>query len=458
MPRLALPLLVALLALPAAAQEVSGRLLGPDGAPRPAAQVALQVPWHDAPVAAEADPDGRFSLAARPGFATLRLSAEGLQPLKLPLLLEPGDSLALTVHLADSAGQSRADFEDPASRPARVAEVLRAMWSRSDAVEAARVEAFKANAEAGEAVWQAAMEEASAPFELEKEAERLAAEIEAEADPAVRRALLLEALSLEVPEEVREARLTREALDALGPAGPLWSAKPELIARALDLVAPSDSAAAERFAAEAIERHPDPEVRAYVVLRRLERADRAGDTEAAQEAFEILQEPAYADSAPSFISGVLFDQYDTAGPVRLGAPVPAFHLPLLEGGTVSNAALLGTTYLLDFWATWCVPCIAEMPTLHAAYERFHERGFEIVSLSFDDGPRVVEAFREERYPMPWLNALVEGGFDHPVADAFGLRALPTILLVGADGTVAATDKDLRGERLEATLARVLGDG
>lgn len=454
--RRALPLLVALVAVPAAAQEITGRLLGPDGAPVPGAQADVHVPWQEVPTTAPAGPDGRFTVTAQPGFVTLRLTSADHRPFELPLLLEPGDRLALTVRLADSAGAARVDFAEPDARPARVAEVLRAMWSRSDAVQAAKLEAFRAHAEADEATRRAAMEEAVAPFGLGAEAARLAAAIDAEADPAVRRALLLDYLSLDLPDEARDARLVREALGALAPSGPLWSAKPELIAEALDLVALADSTVAEDFAAQAAAQHPDPEVRGYVALRDLERAHEAGDVPRAQEAYAFLQEPAYADTAPGFISGSLFGRYDATGVIRLGAPVPAFELPLLDGGTVSNASLLGTTYLLDFWATWCVPCIAEMPVLHAAYERFRDRGFEIVSLSFDDGPRDVETFRAERFPMPWRHVFVESGFGHPVVKAFEVFALPMVVLVGPDGTILATDEDLRGEQLDVTLARALG--
>ena len=149
------------------------------------------------------------------------------------------------------------------------------------------------------------------------------------------------------------------------------------------------------------------------------------------------------------------------GPViSVGAPVPDFSLPLLDGeGDVSGESLLGRVYLLDFWAVWCLPCIDEMPTLHAAYERFKDEGFEIVSLSFDDSPDEVRAFRGTQFPMPWLNAHVAEGFGGELARRFEVRGLPKPILVGPDGRILALSSGkLRGVLLERTLEEIYSTG
>jgi thiol-disulfide isomerase/thioredoxin len=111
--------------------------------------------------------------------------------------------------------------------------------------------------------------------------------------------------------------------------------------------------------------------------------------------------------------------------------------------------------MLDFWATWCGPCITEMPYLHAAYEDWRDAGFTILSLSFDLAPEDVENFRAEGdWPMPWLHTYVEDGADSDLAEELDVVNIPRAILIGRDGTILATNEALRGEKLELTLARV----
>jgi thiol-disulfide isomerase/thioredoxin len=144
--------------------------------------------------------------------------------------------------------------------------------------------------------------------------------------------------------------------------------------------------------------------------------------------------------------------------LQKGKTVPDFRFAALGDSTRSHtlASLRGRHVLLDFWATWCAPCIGEMPVLHAAHERFRSRGFEILSISADAAPAVVERFRAGRWPMPWLHTFAEGGLEHPTLKAFEIRFLPRTVLIDGEGRIVAVDDELRGERLAETLERVLG--
>ena len=89
------------------------------------------------------------------------------------------------------------------------------------------------------------------------------------------------------------------------------------------------------------------------------------------------------------------DSSDTAP--RIGKPIADFILPDLQGRAVQLAALRGKVVFVNVWATWCPPCVEEMPTIQQLYERLHSRGLEILAVSLDAlGAQVVVPFVQSR--------------------------------------------------------------
>ena len=68
--------------------------------------------------------------------------------------------------------------------------------------------------------------------------------------------------------------------------------------------------------------------------------------------------------------------------------------------------MIGKVFLLDFWATWCIPCVAEIPNFQKVYKNFKDKGFEIISVSFDSNLGIINQFRKKKYSMPWFNTIV----------------------------------------------------
>jgi thiol-disulfide isomerase/thioredoxin len=129
---------------------------------------------------------------------------------------------------------------------------------------------------------------------------------------------------------------------------------------------------------------------------------------------------------------------------------------LLDKSPFNPASLAGKVVLVDFWATWCGPCVAEMPNVLAAYEKYHDRGFEVVGVSLDEDPRAVEDFVEERkIPWPILYGHEIGGWDHPLAKKYGISGIPAVILVGRDGKVVSLNA--RGEQLGEQLEKLFSD-
>ncbi len=95
--------------------------------------------------------------------------------------------------------------------------------------------------------------------------------------------------------------------------------------------------------------------------------------------------------------------------------------------------------------------------MHAAWAKFKAKPFDILSLSFDRKVEHIAPFRAQAAtPMPWKHAFIEGGFQNPLSEAYGVKGIPKPLLIGPDGKVVASGNDLRGEKLERTLETFLG--
>ncbi len=127
----------------------------------------------------------------------------------------------------------------------------------------------------------------------------------------------------------------------------------------------------------------------------------------------------------------------------------------LDGRIVDLSKLKGKVVIVDFWATWCKPCITTMPHLKAIYNKYHDKGLEIISVSLD-GKNMDVKIKEviKKQCLLWPQRYEGKGMNDPLARLFGIGSLPTIWLLDKSGKIV--DRNARGERLESLIKKYLG--
>jgi peroxiredoxin len=141
----------------------------------------------------------------------------------------------------------------------------------------------------------------------------------------------------------------------------------------------------------------------------------------------------------------------------VGQPMPISG-KLVDGGQFDIAQYKGRVVLVDFWATWCGPCVAELPNVKDTYDKYHDRGFEVVGISLDNEVDALTKFIDEK-EIPWP-ILFEGGeetsgWSHPLAKKYGVNAIPMAVLLDKEGKVVTLSA--RGEKLGELVAELLTD-
>ena len=109
-----------------------------------------------------------------------------------------------------------------------------------------------------------------------------------------------------------------------------------------------------------------------------------------------------------------------------------------HGKKVDTTAMKGKVILVDFWATWCGPCVGEVPHVVEAYNKLHEKGFEIIGISLDSDKAALTKFTKDK-KMTWPQYFDGQGWKNKIAMKYGIHSIPAMWLIDKEGNLASVN-------------------
>ncbi len=180
-------------------------------------------------------------------------------------------------------------------------------------------------------------------------------------------------------------------------------------------------------------------------------AERSGNTDLATATYREFGK-SFAGSKDPRVAGIGKKMEGAARRLDLAGNEIKIEGTTVDGKPFDWSKYRGKVVLVDFWATWCGPCVAEIPNILKNYELYHDRGFEVVGISCDRNRESLEDFLKKR-DIPWT-ILFSGEGPNPASEYYGILGIPVCILVGADGKVISLQA--RGPELRKRLEKLLG--
>lgn len=186
------------------------------------------------------------------------------------------------------------------------------------------------------------------------------------------------------------------------------------------------------------------------VMQSLEAAEESGDTTAWMAKAEKHLKDFPAEKRNSMVESKIKS-------IKAAADLKTKPLDLkftaVDGREVDLSKMQGKVVLIDFWATWCGPCVAELPNVLKAYKELHPKGFEIIGISLDSDKAKLESFVKER-GMEWPQYFDGKSWKNEISSQYGINSIPAMWLVNKKGMVVSTNA--RGG-LEEKVAKLLAE-
>ncbi|MCG2461357.1 AhpC/TSA family protein [Flavobacteriaceae bacterium F89] len=203
---------------------------------------------------------------------------------------------------------------------------------------------------------------------------------------------------------------------------------------------------AQNFEAAYVKEHPDALISALIIERMV--SDPNAPKENIQKLFDGLTPEIKATKPGKSVEEKLAQGKNT----EIGAKAPDFSAPTPSGDQLALKDVLGKVTLIDFWAAWCKPCRAENPNVVKIYNKYHEKGLNIIGVSLD---RTADDWKKaiDDDGLEWNHVSNVAYFDDAIAKLYNIQAIPATFLLDENGVIVA--KNLRGPALEEKIASML---
>jgi thiol-disulfide isomerase/thioredoxin len=250
-----------------------------------------------------------------------------------------------------------------------------------------------------------------------------------------------------------DSTLSARVLNRVRPDAPMWAVDPQLLTNLITTTG-EDSLYLDYMLA-LVEDHPDRTIKPFILQHAM--------WIASNHQMDTLVSSLYTRFATDYSSSnriaSVNASYSPDRNIQPGNPVPDFKFVSIDdpAKSIDKKSLTGKVFLIDFWATWCGPCVGEMGYLHDAFEKFGKKGLVMVSVSFDWQMENLTEFRKQKWALPWFNAFETYSEDSKLVKDFELVSIPKPVLVGRDGKIIAAGADARGENLLKMLSAVFGE-
>jgi len=168
------------------------------------------------------------------------------------------------------------------------------------------------------------------------------------------------------------------------------------------------------------------------------------------KSFKVLSDSLYDPIRDTEKFSVLVSKIKTG--IGMDRPAKEIDIELLDGKPFRLSEQKGKVMIVDFWATWCAPCRAEMPNLKKIYTEHGENGLEILGISLDsDREKLTDYIKKEQ--LSWNFAYSGKAWDDPDAKNYGVNSIPSVWIIDKKGILR--DFDVRGEALEVLVKRLI---
>jgi peroxiredoxin len=208
----------------------------------------------------------------------------------------------------------------------------------------------------------------------------------------------------------------------------------------------------KRYIAAEFEKDPKEEATALYVLSNIYISSEKFDE--AEKVLEQIVDSGGNPRATEMASRELA-RLGTLRKLVIGADAIPFSAKTTGGKDISLEDFKGKVVLIDFWASWCMPCKQEMPNVKKVYSEFHGKGFEIIGISLDNSEAKFKSYIEQQN-LSWPQVYDGKGWMSGIGRMYAVSSIPATFLLDREGKIRY--KNLRGEQLQAAVAELVAQG